>query len=123
MSLANHGLGVDDPPVAREVVMSIEVYRHPHSDSVYPPSRPRPAIGEAWLLAKSCQVCLGFRTNRDGYRQSDFMVVIRPESFKELAQAMVRADDYAAIHAFADALKDLPVKPLNFEHWQPEKRQ
>jgi hypothetical protein len=97
--------------------MSIKAYRKPRSGHSYFDRTP---LGAVSLVAESCNVGLSFATNRDALRRTTFSVDIDPKSFGDLAKAMIRADDSAAINAFADALKELPVQPLNGRHWRPQ---
>ncbi len=55
------------------------------------------------------QVLLGF-PYRQGQGETRFTVRIRGASFQELATAMMKADQEAAIKAFGTALQDFEIK-------------
>jgi hypothetical protein len=101
--------------------MSIKAYRRAWKDHLHQAK----LIEEASLRAEQGQVCVSFdgnpfEGNRDNVRGTFFRVIIDDESFGQLAQAMIRADRWKALEAFADALKAFPVESLNGRTWTPK---
>lgn len=81
--------------------MTIDVLREPAKGSGYPE-----LINEAQVRVELGSLLLRFASNPKGTNSSLYDVVIRPESYSEIAEAMIRAHPEEAIKAFGAAMKD-----------------
>jgi hypothetical protein len=120
-SLANQTPAVDDPSSGTEweMKMAFLVSGGPRLGGRMD------GVGEArlWIedvgLDGTCyRLHVGFAEPR-GYGDRCYQIQITPESFKTLAEAMIRRDRDEAIKAFGAALQMNPAEPKG-RYWSPE---
>jgi hypothetical protein len=104
--------------VPKEIDMTMSAYREGLAGS----SRPTKIAERVGICVEYGQLRLSFSEER-GYGRSLFQIGVRPDSFADLAQAMMHANREAAIKAFGTALQNGIPEPTEGDTiWTPEVR-